>query len=482
MIIKLIRPFLYFILAIAMLPLVAPPSRAVVVDRYIVGMKLRAFEAAWDKQTDEGKRKEAAAILEPITFTFLAGNLSKAAQLLDRARYKLVEVPPEERWADAIAVRVNRPLVNGTDRKVPVKMGLVYKPESPIPQGSIIHLQDEGESADKPGRVLTIPAHARDLEKQDRDYLITLPGMAGERCFTLRYAIRSTNKTLVTGAIPLVVVKDLEPTLAALDKKAQEIQKLPPSIARSTWLLLHGRLVQASQGKDQETDYPLARWLKDLEEGFEPAQSGKTWPDPTRPGPVWLALPLANSEKVVRIEGANRDGKTPMTTVVALHGAGGSENLFCEGHGKLAPKLAQNNGWMLVSPLNGPADDMLEVLSKWQPVDKQKVVTVGHSMGAANATAWASRKPEQLRAVAALGGGGRSGKGEVWSRIPFFVGVGDKDFALKGAKSLADSLKQAGATTVTLKIYPGLEHLTVVQASLEDVFAFFTKSLDQAGK
>ena len=171
-----------------------------------------------------------------------------------------------------------------------------------------------------------------------------------------------------------------------------------------------------------------------------------------------------------------------MTTVVALHGAGGSENLFCEGHGKLAPLLAQKKGWMLVSPLNGPADDLLDALSKWQPVDKGRVVTVGHSMGAANATAWAARKPEQLKAVAALGGGGRSGKGEAWTRIPFFVGVGDKDFALKGAKSLADSLRQSGAGSVTLKVYPGLEHLTVVQASLEDVFGFFEKSLANPGK
>ena len=100
-------------------------------------------------------------------------------------------------------------------------------------------------------------------------------------------------------------------------------------------------------------------------------------------------------------------------------------------------------------------------------------------MGAANATAWAARKPEQLRAVAALGGGGRAGKGEPWKKLPYFIGIGDKDFALKGAKALAESLKQAGSDSVTLKIYPGLEHLTVVQACLDDVFAFFNKSLDK---
>jgi dienelactone hydrolase len=186
---------------------------------------------------------------------------------------------------------------------------------------------------------------------------------------------------------------------------------------------------------------------------------------------------MGATEKVVRVEGAQRDGKTPLTCVVALHGAGGSENLFCEGHGALAPKLAAQKGWLLISPLNGPTDDLLEKLSAWHPIDKSRVVTVGHSMGAANATAWAARKPEQLRAVAALGGGGRAGKGEVWQKLPYFVGVGDKDFALKSAKSLAEALGQAGNPSVTLKIYPGLEHLTVVQACLVDVFAFFDQAL-----
>ena len=48
---------------------------------------------------------------------------------------------------------------------------------------------------------------------------------------------------------------------------------------------------------------------------------------------------------------------------------------------------------------------------------------------------------------------------------------------MKSAKTLAEALRQAGNPSVTLKVYPGLEHLTVVQACLPDVFAFFEKEL-----
>ena len=448
----------------------AMPARAVLTDRYLVGLKLRAFEAAWDAQPDDAKRRSAAAILEPLTFTFLSGNLSRAAQLLDLARFKLVEVPESNRWSQALAARVAKPLVDAKDRRVKGKLAWIYKPQGAVPGDATIHLVYNGQS-------LFAPCKVSELVEANRDFTVVLPEGAKPGAQTLSFEVRVGDKLLHTGKVPLWVVDDLDACLSKLDSMSGQVEKLPPSVGRSTWLLLHSRLKQAAQGKDLETEYPLGQWLTELPGAVEELRAGKVWPNPTSPGPLWLAIPIGSIDKVVRIEGAARDGKTPLTCVVALHGAGGSENLFCEGHGALAPKLAAQKGWLLVSPLNGPNDELIEKLSAWHPIDKNRVVTVGHSMGAANATAWGARKPEQLRAVAALGGGGRAGKGEVWQKLPYFVGIGDKDFALKSAKSLAEALRQAGNPSVTLKVYPGLEHLTVVQACLPDVFAFFEKEL-----
>ena len=458
------------LLTLCALALTVMPARAVLTDRYLVGLKLRAFEAAWDAQPNDDKRREAAAILEPLTFSFLSGNLSRAAQLLDQARFKLVEVPESNRWAQALVVRVPQTLVDAKTRQVKGKLAWIYKPQGMVPSDAVIHLVESGNP-------LSAPCKVSDLADTNQDFMAVLPEGTKPGPYALAYEVRVGANPLATGKVSLWVVEDLPAKLARLESLAGEVAKLPPSVGRSTWQLLHGRLKQAVQGKDLETEYPLGRWLAELPGAVEDMKAGRVWPSPTAPGPLWLALPMGATEKVVRVEGAQRDGKTPLTCVVALHGAGGSENLFCEGHGALAPKLAAQKGWLLISPLNGPTDDLLEKLSAWHPIDKSRVVTVGHSMGAANATAWAARKPEQLRAVAALGGGGRAGKGEVWQKLPYFVGVGDKDFALKSAKSLAEALGQAGNPSVTLKIYPGLEHLTVVQACLVDVFAFFDQAL-----
>ena len=58
------------------------------------------------------------------------------------------------------------------------------------------------------------------------------------------------------------------------------------------------------------------------------------------------------------------------------------------------------------------------------------------------------------------------------SQLPCLVGVGTSDFALGGARTLARALESAGAET-SLREYPGIEHLLVVQVALPDVFAFF---------
>jgi acetyl esterase/lipase len=55
--------------------------------------------------------------------------------------------------------------------------------------------------------------------------------------------------------------------------------------------------------------------------------------------------------------------------------------------------------------------------------------------------------------------------------VPWFVGAGEADFGRRGAEGLAARLAAAG-TRVERKLYPDVEHMVVVQAALDDVFAF----------
>ena len=65
---------------------------------------------------------------------------------------------------------------------------------------------------------------------------------------------------------------------------------------------------------------------------------------------------------------------------------------------------------------------------------------------------------------------------KAFAELPLFVGVGSKDFALRGAEALHKALADAGAKRATFKEYPDLEHLVIVREALPDVFAVFDEA------
>src|SRR5690349_2442714 len=123
-----------------------------------------------------------------------------------------------------------------------------------------------------------------------------------------------------------------------------------------------------------------------------------------------------------------------------------------------------------------PVPAVLDELARLYPVDRSRVYVVGHSMGAAHAVLLAQQTPGRYAAIAPLGGGGNVSKPEAVKDLPIFIGCGSEDFALFGAKGLAQALQKIGATRTTFKEYRDVEHILVVQEALKDVFAFFEAS------
>jgi predicted esterase len=115
-------------------------------------------------------------------------------------------------------------------------------------------------------------------------------------------------------------------------------------------------------------------------------------------------------------------------------------------------------------------------LAKVYPVDTKKVFLVGHSMGAAQAVATAGRHPGRFAGVAALGGGGGFKATEEIKTVPFFVGCGERDFALNGSRNLHKALVKGGVKKAVFQAYPDVEHLAIVQLALPDVFRFFEEA------
>lgn len=101
----------------------------------------------------------------------------------------------------------------------------------------------------------------------------------------------------------------------------------------------------------------------------------------------------------------------PVPLVIALHGAGGDENMFVDAYGAgVLTRLADSLGFLVVSPLaNGFSaqafDSVLSVVSREYRVDADRVYVIGHSMGAGITAALANARGARLAAVALLAGG-----------------------------------------------------------------------------
>jgi pimeloyl-ACP methyl ester carboxylesterase len=197
-----------------------------------------------------------------------------------------------------------------------------------------------------------------------------------------------------------------------------------------------------------------------------------------------LLIPTGSAEKAAEkaaekgSEKAAEQAAERRPLVVAVHGAGGSENMFFDayGAGKIA-RLCESRGWLLAAPRQGlwggigiQWDELVAGVDRLAPVDPARVYLVGHSLGAMQAARLADTAERKPAFVAALGGGGRVNRFERLLDVPFFIGVGDQDFGRGGGKQLADLLRRGGIRDVRFREYPDTEHLTIVQVALEDIF------------
>jgi predicted esterase len=277
-----------------------------------------------------------------------------------------------------------------------------------------------------------------------------------------------------------------------MEQWLESVRKEPGHTSRSTAKFLAKELSRGRKGTSFEIDLPWNRLLRDFEQIAVPnstqeaSETGAFGEWVSESGWKWMQLSREKSTQVVRMEVPEYDAKDSelkLPLLIALHGAGGSENMFFQtyGAGRLI-ELGRQRRWIVVSPrqtmagLGMDLGQMVEALSEILPVDRTKVMLVGHSMGAAQAMTQVSKHPERVRGVAALGGGGGVIASEAIRKVPFYIGAGDRDFGKSGAKRLSQQLERLGCE-VEYREYRDVEHMVIVQAALDDVFAFFDQRL-----
>ncbi len=462
-----------------------PASASAQADRYELGRRLRAFEIEWDQVADPAARTKACQALKSAVNAFFSFRLGEAGKAIGEARFALRPGPEPtatERWADSLVVKPDGRLLDTSTTELPVTIASFYPTNLPQPAGARIRLSLEGvPGSTVEGLVVGLPM------------TLTLPlkrPASGDH--VLKSELISASTTINLGSETISLADNLDDRIIAL-KKIMDVWPDDPKSATVDRESARGqlRLIESLAAHlTLESDFPADRILTNLEVQTRAADQSEPYLGSDRTGQFWVTLVTNSGRKVAcRLfvpEAAKKD--EPLPLVVALHGAGGSENMFFDtyGHGAIVDRCRER-GWLLVAPRSTafggvPVDEIVEEMAELYPVDLKKILLVGHSMGAGQAVAASAANPSKFTAVAALGGGGSFRPSAALKTMPFFVGIGSEDFAHDGASSLADDLKKAEVTTVVYREYPNVEHLAIVQVALPDVFKFFDECLARPGK
>lgn len=442
------------VVAVVVLPCLAAAQES----RYELGQRLRAFEAEWERVADAAARKRTLPHLKQATTAFFAAFLDnrfeEAARGLDLARLALTTEKPDPAvlWAESCVVKVDRRFA---EKEVKVTLAPFYKPRQPQPDGVKFHLSN-----------LNPPVDIKELP-----LTLSVPLSKGDNL--LRASITRNGKVLAGWEQLLSQADRIEDRLNRVEKELAGKSSTDLLTARNLLSLLR----KLHKGDTLETNYPAARLLSEIEGVLASLQAERCYYCRERPGRFWLNVAVGTRSVPIRVQVPEqaKAGK-PLPLVIALHGAGGSENMFFDGYGNGAvAKLCAERGWLLATTRAGLADGLVEELAKLYPVDARKVFLVGHSMGAGQAVAAASARPAKFAGVAALGGGGRIRPSEGLKGVQFYVGVGKDDFALGGARALKASLERAEIDKVVYREFDDVEHLVIVQLSLPDVFRTFDR-------
>jgi predicted esterase len=152
--------------------------------------------------------------------------------------------------------------------------------------------------------------------------------------------------------------------------------------------------------------------------------------------------------------------------IVALHGAGGDENMFVDAYGAgVITRLADSLGALVVSPLaNGftavAFDSVLAVVQREYAVDSTRVYAVGHSMGAGLTAMLANTRGTRLAAVAAVAGGAPITAADAPPAL-FMAGGVDPVIPAARVKAAADATRAAGRT-MEYRVLPSEGHTLIV--------------------
>ena len=413
-----------------------------------------------------------------LTLEYFAGRMERAVALLDALSVSLLESAPDpaarERGRRLRELGPRR--VRAAPRTLPaaeggaVEVDVAWLSGEPAGAPVVARLRPADGSAPLP---VTLPGEGTVTVKLPGDRppqawtleLEAEPPLALARVWTLPQPLDATRTELLAriSRLESEAQPAAAPLLGAVRARAQLLTASPGRARLAESLvdpLLHAREVEAD--------------VTALESGRDPFHG--------RAGVTWRTISVSGVELPMRIvapaSALARGEALPL--VVALHGAGGDENMFIDGYGRGAlVRLAERHGFLVAAPLTtifatSPAflDAVVATMSDAYPVDPRRVHVLGHSMGAAAAGAAVRARPALVASAALLAGTGAPvdpGRAAGPDVPPIRIDAGALDPLIPAAslRKLAERLRQAGVE-VTLVEWPEEGHTLLVERALPD--------------
>ena len=167
------------------------------------------------------------------------------------------------------------------------------------------------------------------------------------------------------------------------------------------------------------------------------------------------------------------DGEGPFPLVVALHGAGGDENMFFDGYGDgTLAKLAHERTFALVSPPTIPfsispklLERFLDEVARDLPIDRSRVLLVGHSMGAMAASRLAVGSEPLVAGAACIAGFSDGARDRSAAPRAVYLAELDPIFAADRMRATVEAAKERGLA-IEVEEIEGEGHTLVVDQVL----------------
>lgn len=430
--------------------------------------RTRALEIAWMATPDAEVRAAALPDIEEAVQKFFRLDGAGVAEALDTARARLAGRSAHD-TLDAVRVHPAERLVEAKPAQVRLVFGWMY---GEAPDGELPLEVRCGDDT------LVGPAFLDCSAWPDEPLTFHWPdGSTPPRGDALVHV--RCGKPGVERHLSLSLAPDLGRRLDDLDAELEGLPEDLDPLEKRTLAARIKLLTSLAAGSTEETDYPAARILAETEAMMAAARTGETWfRGAGQAGQHWLNVPTGMGATPVRLlVPESYDPERPTPLVLALHGMGGSENMFFDayGAGRIA-ELCEQRGFLLasprVSPLGFQADTILDALATRLNIDPKRIYVLGHSMGAGVGQRLVARDPSRFAAFVAMGGGSSQRRAEAWRGLPTYVTAGDRDFGRGGAESLFRALERADCSEAKLVIEPRCEHLLIVAEALPKVFAW----------